>query len=332
MTTAGPPLSEAKYDRAALHRSDEAWLAAAWDRARVVLISRRSATPVTDDARVIYRAAADAPAGPRRFLGLVEEVPYFAVTADADGDGWQTLREFGARADELDASLVVSAIALEQWHQRHQHCPRCGATTVESQAGWTRTCTNDGSEHFPRTDPAVIMLVHDGGDQALLGRGQQWGEGRFSTLAGFVEPGESLEAAVAREVFEEVGRRGARHPLPRFAAVAVPGLADARLRGPARRRLGDHPRSGRDGRGRHGSLATRCGRRPTGPTSSSIPSRPGRCGRSRRTSRSRATSSIAGWRVRCDLIYPPAKRIAGWRGSSHLITTSATEIGCTDSS
>ncbi len=108
-------------------------------------------------------------------------------------------------ADELDAGLVVSAIALEQWHQRHTHCPRCGAPTVETQAGWTRTCTNDGSDHFPRTDPAVIMLVHDGADRTLLGRGPQWGEGRFSTLAGFVEPGESLEAAVAREVFEEVG-------------------------------------------------------------------------------------------------------------------------------
>jgi NAD+ diphosphatase len=78
---------------------------------------------------------------------------------------------------------------------------------VETQAGWTRTCVADGSEHFPRTDPAVIMLVHDGDGRALLGRGPQWPEGRFSTLAGFVEPGESLEAAVAREVYEEVGIR-----------------------------------------------------------------------------------------------------------------------------
>jgi NAD+ diphosphatase len=100
---------------------------------------------------------------------------------------------------------VVCAVALEQWHQRHPRCPRCGAETVETQAGWTRRCVADGSEHFPRTDPAVIMLVHDGADRALLGRGKQWGEGRFSTLAGFVEPGESIEAAVAREVFEEVG-------------------------------------------------------------------------------------------------------------------------------
>ncbi len=200
----GPPLAQAQYDRAALHRTDESWLADAWRRAKVVLVSAKSATPISGD-RVVFGDAASAPAGPRRFLGLVGAVPYFAVTAEPDAGDWQTLREFGPQADDLEADLVVTAIALEQWHQRHTHCPRCGAPTVESQAGWTRTCTIDGSEHFPRTDPAVIMLIHDGGDKALLGRGPQWGPGRFSTLAGFVEPGESLESAVAREVFEEVG-------------------------------------------------------------------------------------------------------------------------------
>jgi NAD+ diphosphatase len=200
-----PPLSEARYDRAAHRRSDDAWLAEAWQRGRAVLISPKSATPVTSDGRLAARAAVEAPDGARRFLGVAGDVPYFAVTAEPDGDDWQTLREFGARADDLDAGLVVSAVALEQWHQRHTHCPLCGAQTVETLAGWTRTCVADGSQHFPRTDPAVIMLVHDGGDRALLGRGPQWGEGRFSTLAGFVEPGESLEAAVAREVHEEVG-------------------------------------------------------------------------------------------------------------------------------
>jgi NAD+ diphosphatase len=202
---AGPPLSEARFERAAHRRNDEAWLAQAWARAQVVPISPKSATPVGPDNRVLFRAAADTPDGPRRFLGMVGEVPYFTVTAEADGDDWKTLREFGAHADDLDAALVVAAVGLEQWHQRHGRCPRCGAETREAQAGWTRTCLADGSEHFPRTDPAVIMLVHDGGDRALLGRGQQWGDGRFSTLAGFVEPGESLEAAVAREVWEEVG-------------------------------------------------------------------------------------------------------------------------------
>jgi NAD+ diphosphatase len=225
--TSGLPLSVARFDRAAVHRSDDAWLAEAWSRAKVVLVSPKSATPISGDARLALRDPADAPAGVRRFLGLVDAVPYFAVTAEPDDAGWLTLREFGPDADDLDASLVVCAVALEQWHQRHGHCPRCGAVTRETQAGWTRTCTVDGSEHFPRTDPAVIMLIHDGGGRALLGRGPQWGEGRFSTLAGFVEPGESLESAVAREVFEEVGvavrdiRYVASQPWPFPASLMV---------------------------------------------------------------------------------------------------------------
>ncbi|MDT4942610.1 MAG: diphosphatase [Pseudonocardiales bacterium] len=201
------PLAHAAFDRVAHRRTDAAWLAEAWERGRVVPISRKSAFPVTADGRVEQRPSAAAGDGPRRLLGVVDDVPVFSVTADPDGDNWQTLREFGARADDLDAGLVVCAVALEQWHQRHTHCPRCGADTVETQAGWTRACVADGSQHFPRTDPAVIMLIHDGADRALLGRGKEWGEGRFSTLAGFVEPGESLEAAVAREVHEEVGVR-----------------------------------------------------------------------------------------------------------------------------
>jgi NAD+ diphosphatase len=186
-------------------------LAQAWPSARVVVISPKSATPVRigDDgaARTILRTAQQVPAdAPRRFLGVARDEVYFTVTVEPDdGTRWQTLREVGPSADDLDAGLLVSAIALEQWHQRHTHCPLCGTPTVESQAGWTRTCPADDSEHFPRTDPAVIMLIHDGGDLALLGRGPQWGAGRFSTLAGFVEPGESLESAVAREVHEEVG-------------------------------------------------------------------------------------------------------------------------------
>lgn len=209
MDPGGPPLSRAVYDRAARHRTDPAWLAEAWTRAKVLLVTAGSATAVeytSARARLALRGPADVPAGaPARFLGLVGEQPYFAVTTDAVGGDWLTLRELAATIDELEAGLLTSAIALEQWHLRHTHCPRCGTGTVEAHAGWIRTCPADGTDHFPRTDPAVIMLVHDGGDQALLGRGHQWGPGRFSTLAGFVEPGESLEAAVAREVFEEVG-------------------------------------------------------------------------------------------------------------------------------
>jgi NAD+ diphosphatase len=208
-----PLLAGAAFDRAAHRRTDATWLAAAWPDARVLVVSPKSATPARSGGdggpEVALRAAQDvAQDAPRRFLGLAGGHVYFTVTAERDDrDEWLTLRDLGSHLDDLQAGLLTSAIALEQWHQRHTHCPRCGARTVESSAGWTRTCPNDGSEHFPRTDPAVIMLVHDGGDRALLGRGADWGPGRYSTLAGFVEPGESLEAAVSREVFEEVGVR-----------------------------------------------------------------------------------------------------------------------------
>jgi NAD+ diphosphatase len=100
----------------------------------------------------------------------------------------------------------VLAVGLANWHATHRHCPRCGAPTVVEQAGFVRRCPADGSEHSPRTDPAIIVLVTDAsGDLALLGSSGRWGPGRFSTLAGFVEPGEAAEGAVVREVLEESG-------------------------------------------------------------------------------------------------------------------------------
>ena len=120
---------------------------------------------------------------------------------------WLTLRQAGEALGARDAGLFTTALALANWHATHRHCPRCGAETEPTQAGWVRRCGRDGSEHYPRTDPAVIMSVIDPDDRLLLGRGAHWPEGRFSVLAGFVEPGESFEAAVAREVAEEVGIR-----------------------------------------------------------------------------------------------------------------------------
>jgi NAD+ diphosphatase len=233
-------LSRASYDRAAHRRLDPDWLDRAWPQARVLVIDPKSATPVEPGAGGLPRLAfRDAPTidqhGSRRFLGIADQTPYFTVTIERDGAEWLTLRDLGPAMDDLGAGLLTSAIALEQWHQRHIHCPLCGRPTLESNGGWTRTCPEDGSEHYPRTDPAVIMLIHDGADLALLGRGVQWGPGRFSTLAGFVEPGESLEAAVAREVFEEVGvvvrdiRYVASQPWP-FPASLMLGFS-ARLEG-----------------------------------------------------------------------------------------------------
>jgi NAD+ diphosphatase len=118
---------------------------------------------------------------------------------------WRTLREVGVLLSDRDAGLFATLQGLANWHASHTHCPLCGATTEPDQAGWVRSCTRDGTEHYPRTDPAVIMAVTDAADRLLLARSPHWPQGRLSVLAGFVEPGESLEAAVAREVFEEVG-------------------------------------------------------------------------------------------------------------------------------
>ena len=136
----------------------------------------------------------------RAYVGVVGE------SLDPDGASqWQTLREIGALLPDRDAGLFATMKGLTSWHASHTHCPQCGAPTVPDHSGWIRRCTQDGSEHYPRTDPAVIMAVTDPDDRLLLARSPHWPEGRLSVLAGFVEPGESLEAAVAREVFEEVG-------------------------------------------------------------------------------------------------------------------------------
>ncbi|WP_158966742.1 NAD(+) diphosphatase [Chachezhania sediminis] len=114
------------------------------------------------------------------------------------------IRRAMVRLSPRDAELMAMAKALVGWHEIHPFCARCGDATVITHAGWQRDCTSCGGSHFPRTDPVVIMLIVDGED-VLLGRSPQWPVGMYSLLAGFVEPGETLEAAVRREVFEEAG-------------------------------------------------------------------------------------------------------------------------------
>jgi NAD+ diphosphatase len=206
-----PMLSRSVHDRVAVRRDDPEWLAAAWPRARVLVLTPELTAPVEETAagpRLQLRPAGTVTGERARyFLGEYAGEPYFAVTADRDlrADEWGGLRELGADLDDLGAGLLTTAVGLAQWHAYHQRCPRCGAATDSVRGGWTRRCPQDGSEHWPRVDPAVIMLVHDGGDRCVLGRQASWPEGRYSILAGFVEPGESAEAAVAREVGEEVG-------------------------------------------------------------------------------------------------------------------------------
>jgi NAD+ diphosphatase len=210
VTLDGLALARSTVDRAVHRRTDDAWLAEAWaDPETRVLVVRDGQVPVEhgdSGPALVWVSPAAAPEGERYLLG-VDAVAYFALaaagTAPDDSVPLAGLREVGALLDARDAGLVVEAIALANWHAAHGHCSRCGAPTVVTAAGHIRQCPRDGSEHFPRTDPAVIRAVVDAADRVLLGRQHVWPEGRFSTLAGFVEPGESLEQAVRREVMEE---------------------------------------------------------------------------------------------------------------------------------
>lgn len=130
-----------------------------------------------------------------------------ADALESDKEAWHGLRKTGAGLSARDAGLYAQALALANWHESHLHCPRCGSATQISEAGWRRDCPADGHQIFPRTDPAIIVSVIDEHDRILLGSQGVWEENRWSILAGFVEPGESLAAAVQREVFEEAGVR-----------------------------------------------------------------------------------------------------------------------------
>lgn len=141
--------------------------------------------------------------GERIFLGTADAVPWFAVRVRSAGG--QELRAVADSLAPVERSAALTAVALDNWHATHQRCPRCGQATEPIRAGWVRRCAEDGSEHFPRTDPAIITLVIDDQDRALLGRRAIWPQGWYSTLAGFVEPGETFEQAVVREVAEEAG-------------------------------------------------------------------------------------------------------------------------------
>jgi NAD+ diphosphatase len=155
--------------------------------------------------------------GETALLGLIEDCAYFALDLSHVEAPLEALRlEFAAEFTDLrrvgpllarqEGSLLAYARGIAYWHSRHRCCGVCGSPTRSEEAGHVRRCTNPAcnAQHFPRTDPAVIMLVHDG-ERCLLGRQRIWPAGMHSTLAGFVEPGESLEEAVAREVFEETG-------------------------------------------------------------------------------------------------------------------------------
>lgn len=212
-----PPLAWSTLDRAGHRRVDPLWLEQAWRRGRVLVVEDGRA--LVDGDRLVLVGPDEAPEGERIFLGVDPAgTPHFAVAAPlADGPGRAAgAREVGHLLDSFEAGLLLSAVGMANWHARHRFSPATGEPTTSQKAGW-ELVTADGTQLWPRTDPAVIVLIHDGvpGEEGrcLLGSNAAWSRGRgggiprFSCLAGFVEPGESAEQTLAREVAEEVGIR-----------------------------------------------------------------------------------------------------------------------------
>jgi NAD+ diphosphatase len=198
----------AAIDRVSDRRQDDAWIGEQLrsPTARAIVVSHEGpfVDCTSDPCRPAFVAAADI--DDPVFLGRDADGPLFATAGDHVPGAYtaMSLRDAGARMSQADAGLLAYATAIVGWHGSHGFCARCGHATDLAAAGHERRCPSCGATHHPRTDPVVIMLVHDG-DRVLLGRQARWPEGRYSTLAGFVEPGESLEEAVAREVGEESG-------------------------------------------------------------------------------------------------------------------------------
>lgn len=214
------PFSGNPLDRAGNRRRDPAWLAEAlaapasrflpfW---RLSVLARESEPALAWlDRRVLAHAAdSDAPV----FLGLADGVAHFAVDISSleeplaalgvDGARFAEVRGLAGRLAAGEAGIAAQGRALLYWHDRHRFCSACGAPTSLREGGYMRKCEACNAEHFPRTDPAVIMVAWHG-DRCILGRQKTWAPGMYSALAGFVEPGETIEEAVRREVKEEVG-------------------------------------------------------------------------------------------------------------------------------
>ena len=209
-----------RIDRAGELRVNQETLDQLWKRAKILQIAEGRIAAV--DTALTLISAQDVAAhiaahtfteGSRYFLGLDLETkaPFFAWDTEWVGSiddevkevGFSTVREIGSLLSEQELEISLHAMGLSNWHRAHPRCPRCGGATRVDLGGAARTCDADGSQHHPRTDSAVIVLVKDRSDRILLGHQPIWPEGRFSTFAGFLEPGETFEQCVAREVLEE---------------------------------------------------------------------------------------------------------------------------------
>lgn len=209
-------LGRSVVDRAAELRIDfEWWSQTAFAPETRVLVLRDAAMLMREGAIEYVSPAAvtsrELATSELAFLGSHDGINYAVLLRQLEEDHplhieeWHSLRVTGASLSDLDAGLATTGIALANWHRTHTHCPRCGEPTFVTTAGWVRQCPADGSEHYPRTDGAVIIAIVDDADRLLLARQVVWKPGHFSIVAGFVEPGETFEAAAAREAFEEVG-------------------------------------------------------------------------------------------------------------------------------
>ena len=258
---APPVLSRSAALRDEPLRHDVARQCAGWRSARLLVVDADGRVPVAWSGRapegpwamdtdgtarlVTVPTTGDAPPEGAVLLGEADGVAYWAVRAADDlvpGEDpveRADLRTAGAALDALGAGLLTTAVAVLNWHDAARFCGRDGSPMRSAAAGWHRVCAANGHEHYPRTDPAVICLVHDAGTgdsaRVLLARQPVWPEGRFSVLAGFVEAGESLDACVLREIHEEVGVTvrdvaylgSQAWPFPRSLMVGFQALADA---------------------------------------------------------------------------------------------------------
>ena len=196
-------------DRADAVRGDpEAYAAARGDWRARLLVFDADEPQVSPEGRLSWTSLADTPADADVvLLGFAEGRPHFAAIVPQESPAimrspamWRALGMLAAQ----DAATLGAAISLNAWHNAHPFCARCGSTTHLFRAGWGRKCDAHGHEHFPRTDPVVIMLAEFEG-RALVGRQARFPPGNYSALAGFLEPGESIEEAVRREIMEEAG-------------------------------------------------------------------------------------------------------------------------------
>ena len=258
MSAAAPPFAfvepgdacRAALDRADHLRGDTSALAALWARARVLLLDADGRALADQDGRLCAptgRTLSDGPGGVGAavFLGLDDAGQGWFVLEAAlcsfEAPGRVDLRTAAAQWSTLEASVFAQARALQHWRSRHRYCGSCGGEVALARGGWQGTCTRCAAAHYPRTDPAVIVAVSDG-PRLLLGRQSTWPARRYSVIAGFVEPGESLEQTVAREVMEEAGVRVrscrylASQPWPFPGALMLGFIAQAHADEP---RVGD---------------------------------------------------------------------------------------------